>query len=242
MTDGGRRYTDQEFALILRSAAESGGATRDRSVPSGEGLTLAEMIQIAGEVGIDATSVERAARRLAEKDSESSSRFLGGATRMTRSVGVAKALEPHAVASVIDVIRDAAGQSGEVSEELGRVVWRNVGEPTLLRVSLAPGEDTTEVVVSADRNGAFVLTWAFPVMGGMVGAGIVGAIIEPTTVVGGISLFVGMATGGLLVARTLWARGTRHMERKLEAVLERTRRAIADLAGQPGGGAADPER
>ncbi|HSG09082.1 MAG TPA: hypothetical protein VLA36_12040 [Longimicrobiales bacterium] len=233
MHDDGRRYSDEEFALILRMAAESGVLSDHLKPRSGDGLTLAEITQIAAEVGIPAPLVQRAAARLGDGDATQSSRLWGGPLRHTRRDVVAGTMDPGSLARVVDTIRDAAGQSGEVKEELGRVVWSSIGEPTQIRVSLAPDEDGTGVVVSADRNGAFVLTWTFPVLAGMVGAGITGAIIEPATVAGGVALFGGMTAGGLVVARALWGRSTRAVGRKLDAVLERTRRAVA-AASQPG--------
>jgi len=226
MSHEGRRYSDEEFARILRMAAESRAPSHTLQAQSGEGLTLTEMTQIAAEVGIPPDSVARAAARLSDDHAGRASRILGGPMRHTRRDVVDCAMDPAAFARVVDVIRDTVGQSGEVREELGRVVWSTVGEPTQVRVALAAGDHNTDVVVSADRNGAFVLTWAFPTLAGMVGAGITGAIVEPATVAGGVALFAGMAAGGLLVARALWERSSRAVARKLDAVLERTRRAI----------------
>ena len=229
MQDGGRRYTDAEFALILRMAAEGRNPSGDaKSRPAG-GLTLAEMTQIAAEVGIDASLVQQAAERLLEANP--SSRLLGGPTLHRRRDMVPASLDPDALPGVVDTIRDVVGQHGDVREELGRCVWSSVGEPSQIRVEVAPGEGRTEVIVSVDRRGAFILTWTFPVLGGMVGAGIVGAILEPATVVGGTALFAGMATGGLLVARALWGRGTKAMRRKVDTLIRETRRVITASSG-----------
>ena len=229
MQDDGRRYTDQEFALILRMAAEARAPSDEAALRSGDGLTLAEMTQIAAEVGIDASLVEQAADRLPHTGR--SARVLGGPTLHRRREVVPASLHPDSFARVVDTIRDVVGQHGEVHEELGRLVWSNVGEVSRIRVEVAPGDGRSEVIVSVDRRGASVLTWVFPVLGGMIGAGIVGAITEPATVAGGVALFAGMATGGLVVARTLWARGTRAMRGKVDTLLRETSRAIAAASG-----------
>jgi hypothetical protein len=236
MDDGGRRFTDEEFARILRIAAESGPPSGGARHRDGEGLTLAEMTQIAGEVGIEASLVEQAARRLSEDTTTGTASLLGGPARLIRRDSIPGSVPPDSAGVVVDVIRDAAGQAGEVREELGRLVWSSVGAPSQIRVVLAPGDERTEVTVSAERGGALVLTWAFPVLAGMVGAGIVGAITEPATVTGGVALFAGMTAAGFLTARTLWARGTRAMRRKLDALLTETRRAVASASGAGSGG------
>ena len=46
-------------------------------------------------------------------------------------------------------------------------------------------------------------------------------------VAGGVALFAGMTAGGLLAARSLWARGTLVTRRRLDVLLGRIRRAIA---------------
>ena len=61
--EGGRRYSDEEFALILRRASEISEVGDARP---GGGLSLSEIQQIAGEAGIDPTAVARAAAGLPE--------------------------------------------------------------------------------------------------------------------------------------------------------------------------------
>lgn len=50
-SDDERRYSDEEFALILKAASEA-EATQVAAAPQ-QGLTLAEIQEIATEVGID---------------------------------------------------------------------------------------------------------------------------------------------------------------------------------------------
>jgi hypothetical protein len=81
MSDDQRIYSDEEFALILRQAAELGS----RAKPPGAtpaGLTLAEMKAIAAQVGFDPALVERAARTLVTSATGSVfERLIGGPLR-----------------------------------------------------------------------------------------------------------------------------------------------------------------
>lgn len=52
MADEQRIYSDEEFALVLRKAAELSART-DRPGFSPEGLTLAEMKAAAAQAGLD---------------------------------------------------------------------------------------------------------------------------------------------------------------------------------------------
>jgi len=62
MTD--RRFNEEEVAAIFKQATES-QQTPQRQLPSGEGLTLAELQEIGQQVGIAPELVVRAAASLA---------------------------------------------------------------------------------------------------------------------------------------------------------------------------------
>ena len=63
-SDDRRIYSDEEFALILRKAAELANRSEGPDAATA-GLTLTEIKSAALQVGIDPTLVERAARMLA---------------------------------------------------------------------------------------------------------------------------------------------------------------------------------
>ena len=60
----------------------------------------------------------------------------------------------------------------------------------------------------------------------VVGAGIIGAVTEPTTVLGGTSLFLGMGAAALGTARTLWARGTHRFRARFRALFDAVCREV----------------
>ena len=80
--DDSRRFTDREVALILRKASEieekQGGA-------EGGGLSLTDLREIAGEVGISREAMDRAVRELNRKGTPS---VIGGAPLVRRAVHV----------------------------------------------------------------------------------------------------------------------------------------------------------
>ena len=66
MADDQRVYSDEEFALILRKAAEL--ASRGESPAASQaGLTLTEMKSAAAQASLDPALVERAMRTPTEK-------------------------------------------------------------------------------------------------------------------------------------------------------------------------------
>ena len=79
--DEQRTYSSEEFALILREAAELSSRI-GQPEPSTEGLTLAEMKSAAAQAGLDPALVERAARKLAMRTTASPfERVIGGPLR-----------------------------------------------------------------------------------------------------------------------------------------------------------------
>ncbi len=59
-----RRYNDQEVAQIIERASTSQEAERGGTLPTGDGLTLAALTEIAAEVGIGADHIARAAKEV----------------------------------------------------------------------------------------------------------------------------------------------------------------------------------
>ena len=211
--EGERRYDEAEFDLILRKAAELQNVEelpRSRA----PGLTLREITEIAAEVGIEAGAVRRAADALTPSVPEPRPLLSAGTHRHRYHQTVDGHLPAESVPRVIDAVRLVMGQHGDVREELGRVVWSSVGNPTQIHVTLSRAGDRTEVMVTADRSAPSAMTWGLSVAGGMLGGAITGAITEPTTVLAGIGVFVGMTGIGLLSGRGVWALGSRHFARK----------------------------
>lgn len=229
--DPSRRFTDEEFAVVLRKAVELRDAG-EHDPGSPEGLTLDEMKAIAREVGIEPRAVEAAVRMMERPPESPVHALLGGPTRYRLEASVSGWLPEERLPHVLDAIRRAADHHGEADSELGSLAWKTVGEVSQLHVVVRPEGDRASVQLSADRSGAFILTWFLSVAGGMVGAGIIGAITEPTTLLGGVSLFAGMTAAGLGTARTLWARGTRRFRTRFSGLFHAVRQAVESSTEQ----------
>lgn len=225
MGDGGRRYTDQEFALILRRAGE----LQDRSgvtAPAERGLSLTEISAIAREVGLDPARVAQAAAELDAVRTTPLSRLLGGSAHHRVETTVRGPLPSDEYPRVIDAIRTASGRHGHATESLGSLEWRASDGITHLFVTVTPSPDATRIVVTADRSGAHAVTWLLPSLLSFIAMGITGAIVEPSTVLGGVGLGAGVLSAGLLTARTIWASARRRFQTHVEGILERTSREV----------------
>lgn len=220
MGDAGRRYTEEEFALILRRTAD----LQDRpgvTPPEEGGLTLAEISAIAPEVGLDPALVARAAGDLDMRRPSGLTRFLGGEARHRVEASVPFALSPEAYSRVVEAIRRATGRHGEAREAVGSLEWRASDGVTHLHVSVTPERGATRVVLSADRSSGQAVTWLLSILTSLFAVGITGAIIEPSTVAGGLGLAAGIVGAGVVTARTLWATATRRFRERMDDTLER---------------------
>ena len=228
-----RRYSDEEFALILRKATElqARGAAAGGSGPpalSG-GMSLEEIQAIAREVGIDPSLVAQAAGTVAGPGGPREG-FL--TTRYVLSDSAPGGLSEEDRVRVLQAIRDAAGQHG-VSEMAGAgVEWSTTeGEASQIQVSVYPLDDRREVRVSVDRNTAAVLTHVLPTLGGGFAALITGAILEPASAWVGAALVAGGVTGGFTVGRTLWSATARRVRERAQRILGAASGALRGSAG-----------
>src|SRR5689334_1826213 len=111
MPDRERVYTDEEFALVLRKAAEL-ARSAEPGTPS-TGLTLAEMKSAAAQAGVDPALVERAARMLGANTSTSSIvRLIGGPLRHEHDVRIAMTLDDESAARLLSAVRISATLAG----------------------------------------------------------------------------------------------------------------------------------
>jgi hypothetical protein len=231
MSNDARRFSDEEFALVLRKAIElqDGAGPRPHSP---DGLSLEEMKAVARDVGIDPALVERAAAFLPDGRMSGFDRITGGPTRYRLEHSGTASRTKEDFAEILDLIRRETGHHGKVTSELDGITWATEGEVSQFHVSLSPRTDSTEVRVTVNRDAAFVLTWFFSVAGAFVAAGITGAVGQPETVVGGFAI-MGTALGaGLTLARTLWTRSSR-------VVRDRTHRLMELLAREVDAGSSD---
>src|SRR3954465_9179063 len=108
MADDQRVYSDEEFALILRTAAELASRAEQPSFSS-NGLTLAEMKSAAAQAGLDPALVERAARMLVPRATASPvERLIGGPLRHEHDARFPIELDEDSAARLLSAVRISA--------------------------------------------------------------------------------------------------------------------------------------
>ena len=181
--DAERRYSDKEVARILERA------TRIQAAGSGdaraEGMTLAELRDVAVEAGIDPAFLSIAAAEIEEGPSTLSRRLLGGPLRISLERRIPGVLPAELLDTLIPMIQSAADAPGQASAVGDTLTWSSNahGNTRSLQVLVGPADDDTTLVRLQERVGGLA--------GGLYG-GIVGGLG------GGVGFGVGGALGGLL--------------------------------------------
>ena len=217
-----RRFTDREVALVLRRATDLDERV-DPGPDAGVGLSLAELKEIAREVGISTAAVERAVATL-DRPESLASRF-GGAPSVRKAVHVV----PHAVAreglaGLIAAVDEHADGTGSVTEALGSVRWTARDRMKSTRVSITPrdGETAIEVVEKAEprlRRIFHLLPAAWGVMfAGAAVAAVPGGPLAAAAIAGGAAL-VGAGAG-----RTAWNVLSAFSDRRVHRLAEQLAR------------------
>jgi hypothetical protein len=154
------RFTDEEVREILKKAVESASSG---ALAKGDGMSLAELKTIGGEVGIDPTRLEDAARAVILAGRNRPNRFLGAPTVLNFERKVQGEFDPDDTPEILSLIRRSMGQPGEVDEIRGSLEWTgknsDVGERF---VTLTPRDGTTTITGASNLTGAAVLTFVLP--------------------------------------------------------------------------------
>src|SRR5471030_904607 len=122
MTD--RRFNEEEVAAIFKQATES-QQTPQRQLPSGEGLTLAELQEIGQQVGIAPELVVRAAASLAAAGTETSREMLGLTIGVGRTIDLDRKLTEDEWDRLVVDLRETFDARGTVRQEGSFRQWTN---------------------------------------------------------------------------------------------------------------------
>lgn len=239
--DNRRVYTDEEFALILRKAAELAQPTAS-SGHSSSGLTLDDMKAAAGQVGIDPALVERAARLVTAYATSRPSvleRLLGGRARYRGEAQFPIVLDEADVARLLSAIRIGVGQPGEAHASALGLTWRSSDDGgAVLSLSAQIEDGGTSVNAELDRRGSLAVVVGASGVAGVLtflfGAAMLGEVAPGYELVGA---GVGIA-GVLAIARSYWTSSTRTARDRLSHVMDTVSRFLA----QPTDTSADSPR
>ena len=222
-----RRYSETEFALILRKAAElSPPVDRSGSAEGGHegGLTLDEMKSIAAEVGLDPALVERATSLLPRQSSSSTlERVIGGPTNFRLEHVVRGGIDEDDVPLISNAIRAGAEHHGTLETNAAGIEWSSIEETARMHVTVSREGDSTRVVVTGDRKGGLVVTGILGALATtMVGIGVLVALegFDVGSAAIGWPIFLGSIGASLATARAIWSRGTRTMQDRLQRIME----------------------
>jgi len=222
----GRKFTDAEVREILKHAVER-SPSRALAGSKTEGLSLADLKSIAGEVGIDPQRVELAARHVASRGKGSSGRLIGGPTALRLERRVDGEIDPEDTPEVLALIRRIMGHQGEVSEIHGSLEWTAKGDSGERYITISSRDGATAITGAANLTNAAIVTY--------LPAGILGLV---TSVVGlmksiqdgnlvGLILFLAVLPILYPILRNIFARICRSESAKLQEVVE-------ELARLPG--------
>jgi hypothetical protein len=212
----GRRFTDREMRLIFERAGEADvGALGER------GYSLAEMQEIAVQVGLSPTDVARAASTIS---SPGAYPVLGGPIRFRASHILKTKLTDDGIASVALKIREATGAHGELRDVPGGAEWRVRSATGLMVVDFTTRGSGTRIDLMVARDDEAAVTAIGVGAAGLV-TGIAAAIAAANGlhvgVLAGIGIGAVTAIGGAWSGtRLLWSRAARRWARRTDALME----------------------
>jgi hypothetical protein len=241
-----RRFNEKEVAQIIKRASE----LQQEEAPSAStnGMSLAELEQVAREAGLDPALVRRAANDLDTRITDQSpSRFVGAPTRLTLERTIDGEIPTDEYETLVLEMNRVLGLVGSASI-LGRTLqWtaqgvdrRRVSTRTV-QITVTPRHGRTTIRIE-EPLGAL----AGGLFAGLMG-GLGGGMMGPAFGIGlgafnsgsvAVALMAGGVSGSYLLARTIFGRmvrrrGESHQE-LMSRLVERASEAIASsLAKSP---------
>lgn len=184
-------------------------------------LSLEELEEVAGELGISSALVRRAASDVAVRpDRDDSTFWLGGATAVLFETAVAGSVDDETMTAMVEVLRRYMGDPGTLEQQGSTRVWsprdssRRVfltvverADSTTLRLEERMPMDAQSTVGGTAFAGSFGGFLGILPLKVLVGKAAALAALGPLVVVGG--------TAGWLVGRAWWKRRSGGRERAL---------------------------
>jgi hypothetical protein len=218
-----RRFTDQEVAQVLQRATEI--EERRATTSPATGLSLAELRDIAREVGLSPDVIDEAVGALQARGRTPGASVLGAPLSSKVVRGVPGQLSEQSLQGLIRLLEDRVEATGTVSEALGTVRWTSTGRghkfDRTTQVSFHSKSDETQIqVVQRYPSGLRMVLHALPALwGGMIGGGVAASAggISTATAMGIALASVGL---GLGIGRSIWTGLARRNAREVERVAE----------------------
>ncbi|NIM50388.1 MAG: hypothetical protein GTO22_14250 [Gemmatimonadales bacterium] len=231
MTSSGnddRRFSDEEFALILRKAAElQEGGSKPPALRTG--MSLEEIQSIAAEAGIDPDRVAQAASLLVRSDRPRMAvRLFGGPSSYHLEHTAKGEISQEDLGRMLDVIRKATKHQGQGTRVLDALEWKTQAETSQINVNVTPRDGETTIQIIADRSGTGALMTMVFTMPWVILAVIVGTQLDANSLAEVAGILAGAAGGAFVSFRTFWKTTTRRFRRKLAGLMEDLTDAVDD--------------
>lgn len=227
MSDGSRRFTDREVALVLKRATE---LEETEAPESAGGLSLDDLREIAREVGISPKALDRAVASLERGPRIGTS--LAGPPRVRKAVrAVPSELDQDGIARLMRVVDDRADSTGSITEALGSVRWTGQDRFKSTRVSVTPkdGETTIEVVEKAEPKIRRVFHLLPPAWALMLGPLFLEMeLVEPSPV-GMVGILILLVAVGVGIGRAGWTLVSAASARRVGRLAESLALEAADV-------------
>lgn len=208
MSRGG--FTDDEMAQIVGRAA----ALQDDGEAPSAAHTLADVQEVAAQVGIPPELVARAAADLPRRPAPSAlSQVLFGPSASRVAIGVLDGPVPaSSYAGILAAARGATGQIGRASEIGHSLEWRTGSLFYEMNLTVVPGEQQTTVRVEGNYDG-----WRrLPYLVAIVASAAVGLAMTPTQNLTAVTLTtMGALASGWAAADILWGVLSRKVESRV---------------------------
>jgi hypothetical protein len=213
MTD--RRYDDDEAAEIFQKAAE-GPQSLPSATASGEGMTLAELQDIARQAGISPDAVASAARALEMRPQAGVRRYLAMPVGVERAIDLPRKLTEAEWEQLVVRLRETFNAPGVVSANGSFRQWSNGN----LRALLEPTPTGHRLRLSTTRaNSIFAMNIGMGMIGFSAVLGTIDAIAgHLATAWPGIAILASIGAGTLAFGGLRLPSWARRRARQMESI------------------------
>lgn len=214
-----RIYSDTEISRIIKRAAELQQETGRRDA-GGRGISIAELEQMALELGLDPAHIRQAVAELGSGDDSHSKFSLLGRTLIEARRLAKGEMSEREWEKMVQEVRRTFGFTGETGK-LGQALEWKTSDRELVRyqVTASPRDEGTDIQIVSRRDSAAFLIYFISVVFGLSSALAVAApsFSNPVELLAA----GGILAGALTTARLLLAGWTRTQKRMINRLIAR---------------------
>jgi hypothetical protein len=247
---GGKGFGDEQVNVILRRAMElqkADPADAGGDVVPEFRMTLADLEQLARDVGIDPRHIRSAALEVSHGVSEQPERFrlAGGPSHFEIDGVAAGTVTPQQWESIVKALRSTFGGMGRAGQLGSSLEWTHSNNDLIHEVATfsprppsgGEGKGETEITLMSRQDGLMVVSYLGGSLFALIALGVTMGVAKSLGLPAGEGAVIAVAgMGGVLATtRALLARWTRRRRAQLREAMERLRGMIEEGAGTGGG-------